>query len=78
MFRRNTSGAEHRAPSSSVAATKMMTLLLSLCMTMSYVIAFPQGAPPETCESLSPERGHETKSQVRIHVVYYDVQQSLL
>lgn len=40
---------------------QIMAYLALLCLSPS--MAFPQGAPPDTCESLSPERGHGAPSQ---------------
>ncbi|KAI1280850.1 putative defense protein 3 [Halotydeus destructor] len=41
----------------------LWTLSLVTITASSLVAAFPQGAPAETCESLSPERGHGVSSQ---------------
>lgn len=36
-----------------------MKLAVAILISLSALCrAFPQGAPPESCESLSPERGH--------------------
>jgi len=41
----------------------MWLLCLSILLFTSIVSSFPQGAPPEACESLSPQRGHGVPSQ---------------
>lgn len=44
----------------------MVSALLILSSTAAFLLrptlAFPSGAPPEACESLSPERGHGVPS----------------
>ena len=44
----------------------MLSVLLLISSTATFLLrpslAFPSGAPPEACESLSPERGHGVPS----------------
>lgn len=56
----------------------MLILVTSCLLVLSFsndkVLAFPQGAPTEACELLSPKRGHHSMPQPLSESPYHFIQ----